>query len=91
MFFSSFLDDALTNLDVNDPTTTKHLPSVLTEASNNLTAFLRKYPSHVCGRQIRMFVLAAGSLLLESQEKLAKQSIASFSKSKMKIRPIYES
>ncbi|XP_032678141.1 enhancer of mRNA-decapping protein 4 [Odontomachus brunneus] len=58
-----WLEDAILNLDVNDPVTREHIGTVLMTLQNQLGAFLASNPNHRSARRMKMLAMAARALL----------------------------
>lgn len=58
-----WLEEAILNLDPNDPVTREHMGTVLITLQNQLATFAANNPNHQSARQMRMLGMAAGALL----------------------------
>ncbi|XP_014468232.1 PREDICTED: enhancer of mRNA-decapping protein 4 isoform X2 [Dinoponera quadriceps] len=58
-----WLEEAILNLDVNDPVTREHIGTVLITLQNQLGAFLASNPNHRSARRMKMLAMAARALL----------------------------
>lgn len=58
-----YLEEAIINLNTNDPITRMHLPLVVGEVRKHLSRFLRSFPSHIANRRIKLIIMAANNLL----------------------------
>lgn len=58
-----WLEEAILNLDVNDPVTREHIGTVLVTLQTQLGAFLASNPNHRSARRMKMLAMAARALL----------------------------
>lgn len=58
-----YLEEAVMNLDTSSPVTREHLPGVVAELQQQVSAFVTASPSHPLARRLRMLLLASDALL----------------------------
>ncbi|XP_029669673.1 enhancer of mRNA-decapping protein 4 [Formica exsecta] len=58
-----WLEEAILNLDPNDPVTREHMGTVLITLQNQLAAFVANNPNHRSTRRMKMLAMAARALL----------------------------
>ncbi|XP_053988599.1 enhancer of mRNA-decapping protein 4 [Hylaeus volcanicus] len=58
-----WLEEAILNLDPNDPVTREHMGTVLITLQNQLSAFVTANPNHSSTRRMKMLAMAARALL----------------------------
>ncbi|XP_076383494.1 enhancer of mRNA-decapping protein 4 homolog Ge-1 [Megalopta genalis] len=58
-----WLEEAILNLDPNDPVTREHMGTVLMNLQSQLTAFITANPNHNSIRRMKMLTMAARALL----------------------------
>ncbi|KAL6266731.1 hypothetical protein P5V15_003567 [Pogonomyrmex californicus] len=58
-----WLEEAILNLDPNDPVTREHMGTVLMTLQNQLATFLASNPNHRSTRRMKMLAMAARALL----------------------------
>ncbi|XP_076280591.1 enhancer of mRNA-decapping protein 4 homolog Ge-1 isoform X1 [Lasioglossum baleicum] len=58
-----WLEEAILNLDPNDPVTREHMGTVLMNLQSQLAAFIAAYPNHSSNRRMKMLTMAARALL----------------------------
>ncbi|XP_011874946.1 PREDICTED: enhancer of mRNA-decapping protein 4 [Vollenhovia emeryi] len=60
-----WLEEAILNLDPNDPVTREHMGTVLMTLQNQLAAFVASNPNHRSTRRMKMLAMATRSLLTQ--------------------------
>lgn len=63
VYLCRFLEEAVMNLDVNNPTTREHMPIVLNNLRLQLQRFINNNPNHKLTRSMKVLVMASQSLL----------------------------
>jgi len=63
IFANRWLEEAILNLDPNDPVTREHMGTVLLTLQNQLAAFVANNPNHRSTRRMKMLAMAARALL----------------------------
>lgn len=61
--FNRWLEEAILNLDPNDPVTREHMGTVLMTLQTQLATFVAANPSHSSIRRMKMLAMAARALL----------------------------
>ena len=66
--FFRYLEEACLNLEVLNPITKEHVPTVLKDLNKHLTLFINNNPSHKFYKDVRMLHLATQSLIKSIDE-----------------------